>query len=338
VVQVYWEAEHVAAQQEQEKRRQAVLKRWTKLVHGLRIRQRLREEYGSPTGSNRRGLASTSAAVDNTKHDQDAARGGGGFLTGVEDVVQPYSLPRPTHVVFSSPPRSPHSNGRSSPSPLPMTIPAPAAPDVLLNNSANDGDDEEGSQSPTPAFFSGSPRSHSPPAAGDRNNSRRKGMPKSMAELAAELAAAEPGAEVEVAPPPPQMNEGATTSFDSFSASSSRAAPKAKARARPRPRPKSKMAQSQSQSQTHLRGRKRARGGDASDVESVNDKDWDKNGDEDGDGEKPRVVKRTRTWVQKRQREGLGAGVGVVPASDRVLRARKGKSAEQVAHEREMVG
>jgi len=43
----------------------------------------------------------------------------GGFITGVEDVVQAYSLPRPTHIVFSSPPRSPNSNGSS---PLPAMV------------------------------------------------------------------------------------------------------------------------------------------------------------------------------------------------------------------------
>jgi hypothetical protein len=154
-IKAYWEAEHVAAQKEQEKRQQAVLKRWTKLVRGLRIRQRMREEYGAPSSSSTRHGVDAAVAVvveDGTKHDEDGtmsvAGGGGGFLTGVEDVVQHYSLPRPVHVVFSSPPRSPQPDDiHSSPppseeSPLPMlttTMIASAltvaAPDMPLSSS-----------------------------------------------------------------------------------------------------------------------------------------------------------------------------------------------------------
>jgi hypothetical protein len=70
----------------------------------------------------------------------------------------------------------------------------------------------------------------------------------------------------------------------------------------------------------------------------VGDEDGQDEDGEDGDGEKPRVAKRARTRTRKQQTEGVGPGVGsvvVVSASDRVLRARKGKSAEQVARERE---
>jgi xeroderma pigmentosum group C-complementing protein len=343
VVKAFWETEQVAAQKEQEKRRQAVLKRWTKLVHGLRIRQRMREEYGAPT---ERGGTSTLAAEDGTKHDEDeatlAAGGGGGFLTGVEDVVQPYSLPRPMHVVFSSPPRSPQPDGRSSTSSslppttaLPAPAPAPIAPDVLVDNT---DDDEEGSQLLMPAAFSpGSPRSRSSPViSGEKNydRGRGRGMPKSMAELAAESAAAaaaraevEVEVEVEMAPPPSQMKEEAAAA----------AAASSRRRASARARPKSK---------TPLQRSKRARGAhgrwgeDVSDVESVeDDEDEDEDGYEDGDGEdeEPRLGKRRRarsTCV----RNGRGGGGGAVLASDerkRVLRPRKGKSAEQLARERE---
>lgn len=43
--QAYWEAEHHRAEKEEAKRKADVLKRWTRLVHGLRIRQRLMEQY-----------------------------------------------------------------------------------------------------------------------------------------------------------------------------------------------------------------------------------------------------------------------------------------------------
>ncbi|KAH9013188.1 hypothetical protein EDB83DRAFT_2576942, partial [Lactarius deliciosus] len=93
VLEAYWEAEHAAVQKEQEKRHQAVLKRWSKLVRGLRIRQRMREQYGTATSSDLASRRNGDEGGDN----QDEG-GGGGFLTSVGDVVQPYSLPRPTHV------------------------------------------------------------------------------------------------------------------------------------------------------------------------------------------------------------------------------------------------
>ncbi|KAI0248652.1 hypothetical protein BJV78DRAFT_1131036 [Lactifluus subvellereus] len=340
ILEAYWEAEHVAAQKEQEKRQQAALKRWTKLVHGLRIRQRMREEYGASVGGGG-GVASTLAAVeDSTNRDEDdgaamsTAWGGGFLMGGVEDVVQHYSLPRPTHAT-------------AAPAPAPA-----AAPDLLLldNSDGDGGGDEEGSQS-APGFLpGGSARSPSPASGRGRggdggSNDRGRGggggtRPKTMAELAAEMA------EVEMASPSPTKGEEATrASVSSASAPASsrhRTAPKTKARLKPKPKPKPKP----KTEQTQLRGRKRARGArardeDASDAESVGDEDEDDEdgGDgEDGDSEKPRVAKRprTRTQIRKQQSEGVDVGVvPVVPASDRVLRARKGKSAEQVARERE---
>ena len=44
-MQACWEHEHNAAIKEQAKRQEAVIKRWTRLVQGLRIRQRLQEQY-----------------------------------------------------------------------------------------------------------------------------------------------------------------------------------------------------------------------------------------------------------------------------------------------------
>jgi xeroderma pigmentosum group C-complementing protein len=46
-LQAYWEAEQEAAKRESEKRHDRVIKRWTRLVQGLRIRQRLQAQYAS---------------------------------------------------------------------------------------------------------------------------------------------------------------------------------------------------------------------------------------------------------------------------------------------------
>ena len=218
-LKAYWETEHAAAQKEKEKREQAVLNRWTKLVQGLRIRQRVREQYGGGTyGSGTLGVgdvdssptvASGNADDHDGRDDEDGVQPAtvGGFITGVEDVVQRYSLPRPTHVVFSSPPRSPNSNGSSSLPAIVGSTPGsgtssrfPAAP----NNDDDDDDDEEageerGQQVP-PMFLvedlqevemdymnglelEGAQQNH------DQSTQRVRRTPKSMAALAAEAEA-----------------------------------------------------------------------------------------------------------------------------------------------------
>jgi hypothetical protein len=47
LVQAYWEAEQDAAEREREKKYERVMKRWVRLVQGLRIRQRLQAQYAS---------------------------------------------------------------------------------------------------------------------------------------------------------------------------------------------------------------------------------------------------------------------------------------------------
>ena len=64
--QAYWEAERDAEAKRRAKRQEAVLKRWTKLVQGLRIRQRLLEQYADRTvpSSSTAAAAATSATAD----------------------------------------------------------------------------------------------------------------------------------------------------------------------------------------------------------------------------------------------------------------------------------
>ncbi|CDO71667.1 hypothetical protein BN946_scf184915.g11 [Trametes cinnabarina] len=102
LIEAYWEAEQHAEAKRQAKRQEQVIKRWTKLIQGLRIRQRLQEQYADRAGT----------PVENKEKDVDGPHGpleeepekhvaaaGGGFLTGVDDVVQPYTLPRNLHEV-----------------------------------------------------------------------------------------------------------------------------------------------------------------------------------------------------------------------------------------------
>ena len=64
--QAYWEAERDAEAKRRAKRQEAVLKRWTKLVQGLRIRQRLLEQYADRAvpSSSSAPAAATAATAD----------------------------------------------------------------------------------------------------------------------------------------------------------------------------------------------------------------------------------------------------------------------------------
>ncbi|EPS96506.1 hypothetical protein FOMPIDRAFT_1053153 [Fomitopsis schrenkii] len=93
LLEAYWEAEHDAEEKRRAKREDAVIKRWTKLIHGLRIRQRLQEQYAERGGQ--RGSSPAEAADEEVQPQ-------GGFLTGADDVVQPYTLPRNLHEVLTA--------------------------------------------------------------------------------------------------------------------------------------------------------------------------------------------------------------------------------------------
>ncbi|KAH9985042.1 hypothetical protein BJV74DRAFT_946268 [Russula compacta] len=345
ILEAYWEAEHVAAQKEQEKRQQAVIKRWTKLVHGLRIRQRVREQYGVAHAGSGAGDATRSSPAakggdddGDDEHDEEGrgrvqlASSAGGFLTGVEDVVQPYSLPRPTHAVFSSPPRSPNSSGRASPAPLPLTAP-PAGPATAFRSTfasfcsssaaaavVDDGDDDDDDVGEDDAQAS-------PPSQPlDGGESRRSQQPKSMAALAAEQAAA---LGIEDAPAAPRR----TTTTHA-------AATKTKTKT------KTRTGTGTRQASSRKRTRARAR---AQEEDEASGSDWVSDSEEEEDGgvgaageERPRRVAKRARKLPRREggpRAGAASADGVVPvptsSSDRVLRARRGKSPGQLARERE---
>jgi xeroderma pigmentosum group C-complementing protein len=116
--QAYWEAEQEAEEKARTKLQERVIKRWTRLVHGLRIRQRLQEQYGDKPqteeqhwldtqahGTDPDGEEGVSASRDSyAVHIEDlfSAQDGpqaGGYLTAADDVVQAFHLPKYQHVV-----------------------------------------------------------------------------------------------------------------------------------------------------------------------------------------------------------------------------------------------
>ncbi|KAI0288071.1 hypothetical protein BC826DRAFT_1107975 [Russula brevipes] len=318
-VKAYWEAEHAVAQKEQEKRQQAVLKRWAKLIQGLRIRQRMREQYGSGADVRRNKTSgggdiksSTSTARDDDKDGIQPATVGG-FLSGVEDVVQPYSLPQPLHAVFSSPPPSPNPSERASPISISLTAsPVPASPTTRGNPLPSDDGGEDGVQAPHPFLSDGDPGldTDNPDTAGGNQHVRRM-MPKSMAALAAEAAQAQAAANVAT----PQMS-GVEAPSASAPLRATRSMPKRKTETKPR-------------TPEETRRKKRARV---------------RNDDDDlprGSGSDPDLVVGSRVTKRSRQQRLRGDAnadpsadeADLVPRSDRVLRTRKGKSPEQLARE-----
>ncbi|CAE6536388.1 unnamed protein product, partial [Rhizoctonia solani] len=85
-------ASHVQSEQLREaaKRRERVLQRWARLVQGLRIVQRVNEQY---SGANR-------IDINEDAHDDDEeAVEPGGFLDDLKDVVRPYNLPQAQLIV-----------------------------------------------------------------------------------------------------------------------------------------------------------------------------------------------------------------------------------------------
>ncbi|TFK87491.1 Rad4-domain-containing protein [Polyporus arcularius HHB13444] len=94
LLEAYWEAEQEADAKRRAKRQEQVIKRWTKLVQGLRIRQRLVEQYADRVPPGDAQAQSDVAAEKQTAEEESEQPAAGGFLTGADDVVQRYALPR----------------------------------------------------------------------------------------------------------------------------------------------------------------------------------------------------------------------------------------------------
>ncbi|KAG8836821.1 hypothetical protein FRC18_010627 [Serendipita sp. 400] len=86
VVSAYWESEQAVQEAERVKRHERVVRRWTRLVQGLRVRKRLTEEYGSAE------YAVSGAA------DSQSAPAPGGFLTEYDGIIEPFNLPKALRV------------------------------------------------------------------------------------------------------------------------------------------------------------------------------------------------------------------------------------------------
>jgi len=105
LLEAYWETERDAEEKRRVKKHEQVLKRWTRLIHGLRIRDRLKKQYAG-------GGASASPSKQNVEGDEmerkeeeqgrEAFFEPGGYLTAVDDIIKPFTLPKYQHAAFQS--------------------------------------------------------------------------------------------------------------------------------------------------------------------------------------------------------------------------------------------
>ncbi|KIO32977.1 hypothetical protein M407DRAFT_18133 [Tulasnella calospora MUT 4182] len=319
LLEAYWTSEHAAEEKERQKKQERVFKRWQKLVRGLRIRQRLLKEY-SVNGA----LNETVPEVPEAHDPEDS---GGGFLVGGErDVVQRFSLPKMQHVIVSHAPI-----GRADPDSAPME-------ELII---------EEGEAGPaiSPSAFGESAENEEDDEAASPAPYNPKLPVRSMAELAAEAEAAESSTNE-------SRGESATGATSTYPLRTRRAgasldsaaspATKAMARVKLGSSPASSVGQtSRKRSRTTKsslqtpapRTRRRQKSSETTSEEEEEDEgslsnESDKE-EEDDD----------RSGGAKRPRRGAASSVPKVEVTPspggRVLRARKGKTDQQLRAEKE---
>ncbi|KAA1469725.1 Rad4-domain-containing protein [Dentipellis sp. KUC8613] len=306
LLEAYWEAEHDAAQKEQAKRQQNAIKRWTRLVQGLRIRQRLQEQYassGQPSHAAGKEADANSSQPDERRlivAMQDVPQPGG-FLTGADDVVQPYSLPRYQHVAFESPQPSPKSQvSRLRSSAATSMLDEAETPRLSTPITMETiGDDKDENEDMEPVLLPPQPAV--------------VGVPKSMAELAAE--AADNAARGSGASPQPTLQE---TNID-------KDVSRANAGASQKPsgviaNGASKASPVPADSKTKMPVKQRR-------APAKRKKAKDDLSESASDEEEAQRPQRKRAKAQ--------AAAAPAPASDRVLRSRRGKTEAQLQQERE---
>jgi xeroderma pigmentosum group C-complementing protein len=106
ILEAYWEAEREAEEKAKTKKFDQAVKRWTRLMHGLLIRERLQKQYasnGQSSECNQNGVTD-SQPLEGDAHPEKSS---GGFLVGADDVVQRYQLPKDFQVSY--PPAKPES-------------------------------------------------------------------------------------------------------------------------------------------------------------------------------------------------------------------------------------
>ncbi|RPD62250.1 Rad4-domain-containing protein [Lentinus tigrinus ALCF2SS1-7] len=319
LLEAYWEAEQEADAKRRAKRQEQVIKRWTKLVQGLRIRQRLVEQYADRAPAEDAHAQSEAAAEKPTAEEEPEKPAAGGFLTGVDDVVQPYALPRNLHEVVERAAMSHAALGELKKANLNLEeedgsmdtdehVPEAPFRDIkleVLEDSEDDDDDDMMEDVPVAPRLNGAPKTMQELA---EEAARREGLNHESADTEEELTIAAPVEKPATIIANTTIANGRNTRSDGASTtgtSTPRTRAKAKAGARGR---------AAAGTSTPRQTRKRTRAQADSDVE--------------GEGSQPSPAKR-------RARTSAAPSPAVMP-STRVLRARKPKDASKVQEEEEM--
>ena len=73
IPQAYWEAQKIADQKARAKREDQAIKRWIRLVQGMRIRQRLQDQYASGTAEDQRQPEKQSTDLEEKAEGEEAS-------------------------------------------------------------------------------------------------------------------------------------------------------------------------------------------------------------------------------------------------------------------------
>ncbi|KAI0821974.1 hypothetical protein BC628DRAFT_1460116 [Trametes gibbosa] len=360
--EAYWEAEVQAEAKRNAKRQEQVLRRWTKLVQGLRIRQRLLEQYADRGVQDSDPAASSTKDVNVAEQEEEPAKAAGGFLTGVDDVVQPYTLPRNLRSIVE------HAGTRQSA----LGERAHAGPGTAIDVDSLDDDEKEEDDGGANAAVGGRGAlqgredtlrvisAHGIEDGGDEDAEMEdvavaaapqlNGAPKTMQELAEaaarhvanddEESAGTPAARTPAAAPEQKAaaNAGSGTGRSTRAARSgargaSRSGTRTPAAARRKGRGKAASASTSTSMSTSTprRARKRKRE-EASEDEGLasSEDDDERTGDDGASGVDPPPPAAANT-----PRARARPSAAPVPPSTRVLRTRAPKSASAVQEERE---
>ncbi|KLO14754.1 Rad4-domain-containing protein [Schizopora paradoxa] len=101
ILDAYWEHERNAEAKEAEKQRERVIKRWSRLIQGMRIRQRLKDQYeGEPSTSTtatqpHEPASTTLLTLPSIQEDVP-----GGFIAKADTIIQPFHLPKFEHGAY----------------------------------------------------------------------------------------------------------------------------------------------------------------------------------------------------------------------------------------------
>lgn len=310
-----------------------MIKRWQRLVQGLRIRHRLQEQYADRTPKGFEINVEVEEVSPSLHHSSSYRRlmrvrqdhqEAGGFLNTADAVVQPYTLPRNLHEVLKSP------SPATATDRLPENHSMEQHKDVDVDEVATSGGpypfDVDGNSQEQELEDSLEEVAIPPLSAGQATPS---GVPKTMRELA-ELAEQEQMKITEGSVDEAEQLPSTSTLPAASTPTSTPAAVNGRSTRNSASTPATASASAKKVGTSKVtlklpprRNRKRARAGST----SVSDADADADAQPDTAVAQPSPAKRSRK---------AASASATVPKSDRVLRTRAPKSTSKIEEEREM--